>query len=84
MLNKLGMRLVDDWHKAWRWLSVQALALGAALQGAWLAVPADLKASVPSKYVTAITMTILVVGLVGRFLTFTPPKEKEDAGPAHE
>jgi hypothetical protein len=36
------MKIVPDWREAWKWLSIQLVALGIALQGAVLAFP-DLK-----------------------------------------
>lgn len=31
--------MVDDWHSAWKWLSIQIAAIGVALQAAVLAFP---------------------------------------------
>ena len=60
------MRLVDNARDAWRWFSVQAMALTVAIEGAWLAVPADLKNRVPETWVDAVTMGLLVLGIFGR------------------
>ena len=62
------MRLVPNWRKAWRWFSVQGMALGVALQGAWLSIPEDMKASVPQEWVAAITMALLALGIIGRLV----------------
>jgi hypothetical protein len=60
------MKLIDEWTKAWRMLSVQAMTLAGALQGAWVAVPDDLRSQVPSGLVHWITIGLLALGLVGR------------------
>lgn len=62
------MKLVDDAGKAWRWFSVQAMAWALAIQGAWAAVPDDMKATVPSGLVQWITMALLLLGIVGRLV----------------
>ena len=62
------MRLVDNARQAWRWFSVQAMALAVAIEGAWLAIPADLKGRVPETWVDAATMGLLVLGIFGRLV----------------
>lgn len=60
------MKLVDDAKSWWKWFSVQAMALALAVQGAWEVMPADMKSSIPSQYVTYITLGLLVLGIAGR------------------
>ena len=67
-------QLIEDWHQAWRWASVNCMALAAAVQGAWLYVPDDMKSSIPPKLVSGITIILLVMGVVGRLT------RKVDAG----
>ena len=62
------MKFVDDARKAYRWLSVQAMALGLAIQGAWEMVPADLKAGFSDKHVRWTAMVLLVIGIFGRLV----------------
>lgn len=62
------MKFVDDARKAWRWISVQAMVLAAAIQGAWVFIPDDMKTSIPSKYVGAVTMALMVLGVAGRLV----------------
>lgn len=62
------MKLVDDARRAWRWFSVQAMALALAVQGVWEAMPADMKASIPQQYVTWLTLALLALGIVGRLV----------------
>jgi len=60
------MKLVDDWKQAWKWISVQSMTVAMAIQGAWMFIPEDMKASIPKEVVHGITMALLFVGIVGR------------------
>jgi hypothetical protein len=60
------MKLVDNAGQAYKWLSVQAMALVVAIEGAWLAIPPDLKARIPETWVDALSMAVLVLGIFGR------------------
>lgn len=62
------MKIVPNWRKAWSWFSMQAMVASAALQGAWLALPPDLKTKVPGDWVTAAAIVLLVLGAVGRLV----------------
>lgn len=62
------MRLVDDAKEAWKWFSVQAMALACALQGTWAFIPDDLKQNIPHWLISAITITLLVAGVAGRLI----------------
>lgn len=60
------MALVPDWRQTWRYYSQQAMAAAAAIQAAWVALPADLQASIPGWAVTGLTIATLVLGIIGR------------------
>ena len=62
------MKLVDEVKQAWRWISVQCMAWAIAIQGAWEAAPDDLKAGIPPKLVTYVTLALLGLGIVGRLV----------------
>jgi hypothetical protein len=62
------MKLIPEWRKAWRMVSVQAMALAATIQGAWMAIPPDLLQQVPSEIVRGVTLTLLVLGIIGRLV----------------
>ena len=72
------MRLIDNWKRAHRMLSVQAMALAVAIQGVWPTIPDDLKASLPPYLVHWVSIALLVAGIVGRLVsqdsTTEPPK----------
>ena len=60
------MKLVSDWKDAPRWFSVQCLALAGAINGAWVAIPADMQASIPQEWITYATVALMVLGTIGR------------------
>lgn len=62
------MKLVPDARRGWKWLSVQAMAMNTALLTTWLALPADLKSTIPDVAVTAGAILLTVAGIVGRFI----------------
>lgn len=62
------MKLVDDIRHAWKWFSVQAMAASAAVQAVWVGLPPDLKNHFPATIVTALSVGLLVVGIVGRLI----------------
>lgn len=62
------MRLVDNARNAWRWFSVQAMALAVVIEGAWMGIPPDLKSRIPETWADAVVMGLLVLGIVGRMV----------------
>lgn len=66
------MKLVANWKRAWRWISVQVMVLAGALQGAWMFVPDDLRTSIPHGIVQGFTLVLLVLGVIGRLVDQTP------------
>ncbi len=60
--------LVEGWKRGWRWFSVQAMTGALALQGAWAALPDDMKGHVPGRLVTVLSMALLLLGLFGRLV----------------
>lgn len=67
------MRLVPDWHRAWTWFSVQALAVLAALPLVWVSLPSDIKAFIPQKYGLYIAAAIALAGIAGRLVDQKKP-----------
>lgn len=62
------MKLIENWRKAWRMLSVQAMALAGAVQGAWIFIPTDMRDSIPANVVQGVTIALLVLGVAGRLV----------------
>lgn len=68
------MKLIANWRKAWRMLSVQAMAVAGAVQGAWMFIPADMRSSIPESTVQMVTLALLALGVLGRLVD--QPKTK--------
>ena len=66
------MRLVPDWREAWKWFSVQAMAILAALPVVWMSLPADLKAHVPNEWGLVIFIIVAIGGIGGRVIDQKP------------
>lgn len=64
----MKIQLIEDWRKAWTWFSVHAMLLAAAIQGAWLQIPDDMKAHIPEALVSGATIALLVLGVAGRLV----------------
>lgn len=62
------MKLVPDWRRAWRWFSVQALAVLAALPVAWAELPPDVQAMLPEAWRPWLLAGLALAGLVGRLV----------------
>lgn len=62
------MKLIDECHEAWRYLSVQIPAWGAAVTAVWIALPADVKETFPVWLTQSFSVTILLATIAGRFV----------------
>ena len=62
------MKLVDNPTQAWRWISMNMMALGVATQLVWAALPDDMRESLPRSCVQWMTIAILAIGIVGRMI----------------
>lgn len=62
------MRMVNGWRGAWRWWSIQALALQGAVGAAWLAVPDDMRAAVPAAWIAVAAIVLTTLGVAGRLI----------------
>ena len=68
----MKIELVKEARSWWRMFSVQAMALAAAVQGAWAAFGDDLKRDVPHWLVTVLTLGLLLSGIAGRMVKQGP------------
>ena len=62
------MKLIPQWKKALRMFSVQAMVLAGAIQGAWVALPHEMKASISDDWMRYITIALMVAGVIGRLV----------------
>lgn len=69
------MRLIDEWKSAWRYMSVQANAIGGAITVGYVSLYDKLKDNFPPKYMVAITAVVFILGIVGRLVS-QQPKDK--------
>ena len=60
--------LIPEWKKCLRMFSVQAMTLAVAIQGAWAFLPPEMVASIPVGWMRIITITLLVLGVIGRLV----------------
>lgn len=72
------MRLVEDWKRCWRWISMQCMTAALAVQGAWMFIPDDMKSSIPPEVVRGATMGLLALGIVGRLKNQTKADNNGD------
>lgn len=63
--------LIDDWHRAWKYLSIQFSALGFLLMGAaevlgssWSGLPPDIRDKIP--HAQTIAMVLFALTMLGR------------------
>lgn len=73
---ELRKYFIDDASRAWRWLSMQAMAIDTAFLVVWATLPDDLKTALPSWLVPAMAVFVLLVGMIGRIV-----KQKTPEGP---
>ena len=66
------MKFVDNAKSAWKWFSIQSMILAGAMQGAWVFVPDDLRASMPHGLVQGLTIGLLALGVAGRLVKQEP------------
>ena len=72
-------RVIPEWRRAWKWFSVQAMVVSAAIQLGWASLPDDMKSKLPEKLCNKISIVTLFLGIGGRVLQQElEPKPKED------
>ena len=64
----LKLKLIADWHQAWRWLSVQFIAVAAALQASLLMFPDVIRTYIPDGWMHVIVIAILAAAVLGRLV----------------
>jgi hypothetical protein len=58
------MRLVENWRSAWKWLSLQMIALATI----WESLPPDAIAAIPDPWAGRVTLFLLVGAGIGRMI----------------
>lgn len=67
------MKLVDNWRHAWKWLSVQLIAIAGAIQLSIIALPDKFTAWIPDAWAHGLTLFILASAVLGRLKDQTKP-----------
>jgi len=62
------MKLIENWTKSYKMLSVQAMALATAIQGVWVTLPPELLVSIPPNVVHYVTIGLMIAGVLGRLV----------------
>ena len=62
------MNIIPEWKQAWRWLSIHAMTLALAVSAAWVAIPQDLRASIPGWSAAGLTGFLMLLGIAGRLV----------------
>ena len=66
-----GLKIVENWKSAWRWISVWCMSLSAAIMSSWDMLPPEWKAALPSQSMGKYVVPLLIIGIVGRFIDQT-------------
>lgn len=62
------LQLIEDWNHAWKWASVRCMSAALTIQVAYEAMPETLRANLPHGMVTHASITLLVLGIIGRLV----------------
>jgi len=66
------MKLVDNAKNAWKWFSMWAMGVPAAVAGVWLVLPESwqslILAQIPPKQLAWALLAVLGLGIVGRLV----------------
>ncbi|MDE1998038.1 MAG: hypothetical protein KGI52_03810 [Burkholderiales bacterium] len=71
------MKLIDEWHQAWKFLSVQANVLGGAMASAYATFYPQLKETISPSMMGYITGAVFALGIIGRVISQQPKPADE-------
>jgi hypothetical protein len=77
------LTLIPNWRKAFRMFSIQAMSAAILVQSVWGTLDSDMRASIPVWCVRALTVALLLLGIVGRLVDQPKVQHAPDA-PAEE
>ncbi len=61
-------KLIPEWKKAHRMISVQCMTIATAMLSAWGSMPDKFQQAIPVKWVIIIAAGLLITGTVGRLV----------------
>lgn len=87
--------LIEDWRQSWRLWSVRLSVVGAAIMGVftawpdsalylWGAMPEEVRALIPQRFVSAIALFVFVMSTASRIIKQRPKNERIAKEPAAE
>ena len=62
------MKLISEWKKIYKYISVQIPALNVAFLGTWAILPQKFQDAFPIPWVIVIAIALLVAGVFGRII----------------
>ena len=62
------MKLIENWQRAHRMLSIQLTTLNGALVGGWQVMPADWKTMIPQGLMVKVAIGLFVLTIVSRLI----------------
>lgn len=71
LMPRLRLRLINDWHQAWRWSSIRLMAVSGVLQAVLLAFPEKMAQYVPYWVMSTLATTSLAILLLAGFARIT-------------
>ena len=72
------MKLINEWKKIYKYISVQIPALNVAFLATWALLPQKFQDALPVPWVIVIAITLLVAGVVGRMIAQPSLKDSDD------
>lgn len=66
------MKLVSDWRRAWRWLSVQSMSVTATFLIVWALIPEKMQDAFSPTELKVMAAGLLVFGIAGRLVKQEP------------
>lgn len=67
----MTMKLVENWNKAHRMISMQCMAAASTVMAAWMQLPDDMKSKLPDSMAQLVgyaVLALLVLGMSGRLI----------------
>lgn len=75
-MHKKRLKLVRDWKRCWKWLSMQFSVIGIAMSFAWGFLAPKLQDSIPNHIAAGIALVIFFLIAFGRVIDQNKDSEK--------
>src|SRR4051812_37635827 len=83
--SRMRLRLIEDWHRSWRWSSMRFLALGGAAQVALIGAPGRVLDHTPEwvlQSLSVLSLACVLLAAAGRVTVLEQPNEPKSPPPA--